>query len=1165
MVLKFRNFKIIIYIFYISLILKLNSALIVNNENELLKAIKDKEKNITINDYITINQSIVISYEISIEGSNNNCYLEFNNEYNNNNKLEFNNNGGIVEIKNLGIYGNVVVNDVKEISFNNVNEIGQFYANTDDIVESHDIKMNNMKFNCVKFIDNSNSNCIIINNYNLSVNNSRIEGNPWSNNGILEFYSDYLYLNITNSDINGIYKNWGIRATTSNINISTTKIYNCANFANEGGGVLNASNSYTYVKNCTFNDNYALYSGAIFYILEYKNFMAEDLEIYNTTALDSGVIYMNKNSYYESKAIISNVNHINSCTQQAFIACLDNYANLKVTNYTGYNFYNDILNGGAFILKGDADLNLQFVNIDHIYGRGQFLKGMLVFTYGPIITGSNTLIIKSSISNINVSCESTSSLIIWQDKGTLTMEDCKISHIKGINTSIITQTNDGIIKLNSIIIDDYTSTVPSPVFNNINPSYNGPLSLKNVTVTNVNSKGVLFRTIASSIQVENSHFENIHTCIKNNNCTNNKNIQQSLEEASILFMDVYGSFISRNNTFKEIYGYAGIITGAESYIVLDDSSFTDSYFDNGLIHINDQKYYYCGHYKIENSLFSNIHGINGAIFNIVGYNPIYTVAIKTFTSRFINNVASKNGGVIYSINQYTNDLLIFNDCIFYNNTALQGTIAYSLNKRAEPYFSNREDIIESINGTFATNPSIIKFTEDTPKFISVLSGNIISEKISCSLYDSYLKKIKTITDISAWNINEVIVFELTTNDNYNTQLLGQTHCYYWNETCSLSNIRVLGNPGTYKLNLKIKNFGEYSAFKDNSINLDLEILECNTTKYMYKKIYGNNHKSCYTPICKSSCNGGKCINDNICDCSNMKLKGKFCDQYAYLKRIKLFDVLFLIISSTLILLSFVTIIMIKIYKNNTFIKGGSIPFMILILIGIIFSSVFIILSTFNRTILVCYLRHLFYNVGFSLVFGSILVKTYRIYKIYYRLEELRYIENLKKMYLFIGLIIFFHISTTFLWYLFGSVTLNSKLVKSTEKYIECQYPKTKTIGFAINTLILFIGYLYSFIIRNVDKCFKEPLEVPTYLYFIFTFFNESMELIGGFSINIVDFFGSFGSVCCILSVFYYIFIKKFKRIYQEKKANKSNHLLVVETAKSTNFIERDRQFEFVSR
>jgi len=41
-----------------------------------------------------------------------------------------------------------------------------------------------------------------------------------------------------------------------------------------------------YIEDCKFNDNFSIYDGGIFYVLDSYSFIAQNIEAYNSTALE---------------------------------------------------------------------------------------------------------------------------------------------------------------------------------------------------------------------------------------------------------------------------------------------------------------------------------------------------------------------------------------------------------------------------------------------------------------------------------------------------------------------------------------------------------------------------------------------------------------------------------------------------------------------------------------------------------------------------------------------------------------------------------------------------------------------------------------------------------------------------------------------------------------
>jgi len=76
------------------------------------------------------------------------------------------------------------------------------------------------------------------------------------------------------------------------------------------------------------------------------------------------------------------------------------------------------------------------------------------------------------------------------------------------------------------------------------------------------------------------------------------------------------------------------------------------------------------------------------------------------------------------------------------------------------------------------------------------------------------------------------------------------------------------------------------------------------------------------PTCSISCNNGKCVNDNVCDCSKTTFTGLYCDEHYKVERIKIFDILYRIIAIIITIITILCIFGIYRYKNNPIIKGG---------------------------------------------------------------------------------------------------------------------------------------------------------------------------------------------------------------------------------------------------
>jgi len=95
--------------------------------------------------------------------------------------------------------------------------------------------------------------------------------------------------------------------------------------------------------------------------------------------------------------------------------------------------------------------------------------------------------------------------------------------------------------------------------------------------------------------------------------------------------------------------------------------------------------------------------------------------------------------------------------------------------------------------------------------------------------------------------------------------------------------------------------------------------------YIYLKIYIYIYiliTISYKPKCKFSCNGGFCINNDVCNCNTTIYTGKFCNEYKKLNRINEIDITVESMSYILICTSLFIIGVTSYFHFHPIIKGG---------------------------------------------------------------------------------------------------------------------------------------------------------------------------------------------------------------------------------------------------
>ncbi|OUM60025.1 hypothetical protein PIROE2DRAFT_14319 [Piromyces sp. E2] len=413
--------------------------------------------------------------------------------------------------------------------------------------------------------------------------------------------------------------------------------------------------------------------------------------------------------------------------------------------------------------------------------------------------------------------------------------------------------------------------------------------------------------------------------------------------------------------------------------MINNTVFSNCNFENGIIEVdtdNDTN----GYFQIDNSYFYNNTSINGAFLNIKNFYDDFNGNITIMNSKFENNTASNFGGVVYSNSPLTSKLVVFEQCEFLNNNAKSGIISFSKTKETGPTFSNI-DTLSSIKGLFSTNPTKLKLNDDYN--ITIYSGEKIPEGMSCEIYDDY----DNYSDFSNFDINNLISYSIENIDDYNIELFGQTKSYCWDNKCEFPPLKIVGNPGTYAVRLRIITFGKYLSFENNYIDLNFEIKTCNET-FIHQNVESHRLKSCYEAKCTPKCNnGGKCININLCNCTETLHTGNFFNLgYSYL-------------------------------------------------------------LTIERNSLTCYLQNIFNNTGFSIVFVTIVVKSLRIYKIFcYGKGTKRAMKN-STMYLIIFSYVSFHLIINIIWIICDKIKLSQGLTDDFKEYKKCTLPKTNIICF----------------------------------------------------------------------------------------------------------------------
>ncbi|OUM57304.1 hypothetical protein PIROE2DRAFT_17760, partial [Piromyces sp. E2] len=398
-------------------------------------------------------------------------------------------------------------------------------------------------------------------------------------------------------------------------------------------------------------------------------------------------------------------------------------------------------------------------------------------------------------------------------------------------------------------------------------------------------------------------------------------------ESVIIDYEIDSINIFTNLTFDEIYGLTGVtLKGGE--LIISGITVQNSYFEKGFIHISD-KYATDGYKQINYIHFLNNKSYRGTFLYVDGIKS-NTIQYLTFTNiNFDSNNASNYGGVIYSnAKERSNTLRItFENCSYTNNTALLGNIAYVFDDKHSFNFNGGiSNEMRNIKNNFVTNPTHLKFNNyNEDDIIEIYSGDSIDHEYLISLYDDYENKFE-IDDYTNMKLQSLMFYELYIYGKYDTSLkariFGSHKNYCMNNTCSFKNIQIIGNPGDYLLDFKLVTYGYFDVFTNNKVSMNIKIKECNKKGHIDSFRNGIDIKSCYKPYC-DTCNLGKCINDNLCDCSETKFTGIKCSNRYKQKRPLIIDFFFSLYAYFLISLTILISIFIYFFRDEDVIKADA--------------------------------------------------------------------------------------------------------------------------------------------------------------------------------------------------------------------------------------------------
>ncbi|KAL6617356.1 7 transmembrane sweet-taste receptor of 3 GCPR-domain-containing protein [Neocallimastix sp. 'constans'] len=1083
----------------------------INNEQELIQNI-NSNKILIINNSFNVSETIEVSSDISsISFQGNNPNISSINILNDA-KFIFNNNNSI-KFYNITLNGQILFNENKNVFIENVNFNGYINATLND----GNVFIKSSQMTSESTYNNTIDDAFIFRNGNIVIEDSKFYGNRRIKN-LINFDGNNKYqIKIIDSFFDGNYESSHINISNGEIKLEGSKLINGYSYENGGSSVIKQSTCM--INNCYFENNFSFNSGGSIYFENAISVEANIIEVYNSSCYGYGGFIQVSSDYNNN---IVNINDLNIYGYgpkfllygNGMIAGLSNYANVHLKNVHGEDLYAGSLIGTSFILFGDSVLIIENIYLNNLYGG---VGGMLLYSYNPLVNGITCKITNCTFTNFEQVSEKNSAILNWQEKGVTEFKNCRIENVKGRNSYILYGNTDGIIEFTNVNITNFRSQMAEIAFS---ITYNVSLKIQHSIINNVIFYGKIFQVLTGHIELNDLTMKNV-------------NLGENKDFSTLFQFNSHGTIDILNSKFYNITGSYAFNHGYNSHLNINNTIFSNCNFTNSMFNIYQGPTGRYGRISILNSTFNDNKGNNGAIFNLrSGDNGIIS-SLLVQNCTFNNNYSYEYGGVIYSISIIAYKSALFLDCTFSNNTSYnEGDICYSLNQDCEPSFNNKDNIIRDCGiSSFATNPSYIGTDDNTSPSLNILSGQLIEEPLIFVIKDVNNNNIDLNFDINKSDISKMLFYQLEMNDTYNSKIYGSVNGFCYDKNCKVSNFRIVGNPGKYILIFKLLTFGRFIDFKNNTLSIDVNINPCNRSTYIEKYIENENILSCFSPFCEPSCNSGICVNDNICNCTNPIFTGKYCNEYYQLEKKKLLNIIFIILSIILIILSVVLIYLIIAYKNNTEIKLAGYDLLIIILLGSIINYFFIINLTYSKTTIACTFNYLLKNLGFSLVFGTLLVKNIRLYSVIYSWVKKFKFKNIYMFYI-IFIITSFHLFILLIWVITRSIKTDTKLDENFREYTKCSFPYLDKFCTIFNGVVILLGCFFAYLTKSLEKIYTESLSIPIYLYLLYYILSEFCYYNENISVLFEDIINSIGTFLYTILVIKYVIINKFLIIYE---------------------------------
>mmetsp|Transcript_228 Transcript_228/g.210 ORF Transcript_228/g.210 Transcript_228/m.210 type:complete len:597 (+) Transcript_228:81-1871(+) len=243
------------------------------------------------------------------------------------------------------------------------------------------------------------------------------------------------------------------------------------------------------------------------------------------------------------------------------------------------------------------------------------------------------------------------------------------------------------------------------------------------------------------------------------------------------------------------------------------------------------------------------------------------------------------------------------------------------------------------------------------------------------------------------------------------------------------------------------------------------------------------------------------------------------------------------------LVCLISLIVLALYRKRKVIRYSSAPFSIIMLIGCVLGAIAPI-SFAYVTPSSCFARPVLLSISFTLIFLPLLVKTYRIYKLFGSKKLSHVIIKDRHLMLVIGLFLFFDAIILCIWLSLPDVKpVPTEIHENDFSYTDrCTSKHNDTVAIIIvvyKAVILLVGLLLAYLTRHAPSLFNETKSIMGTMYMFVIIVGVGIPLMS----LIVDqptvtfIIQTFVITLAIITVLAQFFVPKFYLLYTVNDAD----------------------------